>query len=251
VLALAFCRRWPCWLGSGSGTASPALVPIEPREVGGELIQTVDARELWLFLEVGRQFQTWLDNRIEQYGFKAGADFFPVSGSIPQGRGQPQKNYALTLDMAKELSMVERNARGKQARQYFIDCERQAKEAAKPKALALDDPMALRQGRMICAAHLLTHLHLNETAISPLWPRSPRIRGQAGRSVGSHRQGARAAAGASVPWSWSWSGNTAGRQRRGTLSASHALGSLDPVAGQRAGTLSPPEGGSRTTRQAS
>ena len=41
--------------------------------------------------------------------------------------GRPQREYSLTLDMAKELSMVERNAKGKQARQYFIQCERVAK----------------------------------------------------------------------------------------------------------------------------
>jgi anti-repressor protein len=123
-----------------------ALVPIEQREVGGELIQTVDARELHSFLEVGKAFGAWVTERIEQYGFQFGRDFevFSESGNNPQG-GRPTKHYHLSLDMAKELSMVERNARGKQARQYFIDCERQVKEAAKPKALPLDDPSFLRQ----------------------------------------------------------------------------------------------------------
>jgi anti-repressor protein len=91
-----------------------ALVPIEQREVGGELIQTVDARELWEFLDVAKDFSTWLKDRIQQYGFVEGRDFSPILGKTSGGR--PTKEYALSLDMAKELSMVERNARGKQAR---------------------------------------------------------------------------------------------------------------------------------------
>jgi anti-repressor protein len=57
----------------------------------------------------------------------------------PNG-GRPAKEYALTLDMAKELSMVERTEKGKQARQYFLVCERRAKN---PVA-ALSDPTFLR-----------------------------------------------------------------------------------------------------------
>ncbi len=46
--------------------------------------------------------------------------------------GRPLKEYALTIDCAKELSMVEGNAKGKQARQYFIACEKRMNEIAKP-----------------------------------------------------------------------------------------------------------------------
>lgn len=107
------------------------------------MIQTVDARELWLFLDSSRQFADWIKDRIVQYGFREGTDF--TIHKTVKGRAA-STDYALSLDMAKELSMVERNARGKQARQYFIEMEKQAKEAAaKPKALSLDDPMFLRQ----------------------------------------------------------------------------------------------------------
>ncbi|GAA5092873.1 antA/AntB antirepressor family protein [Paenalcaligenes hermetiae] len=51
------------------GNQMGALLNLSPREIGGELIQTVDARELHAFLEVGRDFHTWLADRIEQYSF--------------------------------------------------------------------------------------------------------------------------------------------------------------------------------------
>jgi len=109
-----------------------SLIPITKRHIGAAHVPTVNARELHAFLEVGKDFSTWLKDRIEQYGFIVGCDFvevFPAFGGNSKA-GRPAKEYALTFGMAKELSMVERNAKGKQARQYFIECERQAKVSA-------------------------------------------------------------------------------------------------------------------------
>lgn len=92
--------------------------------IGGASIQTVDARDLHAFLEVKSQFRDWIKNRVEDFGFVENEDFVTA---IEIYRGGERKDYHLSLDMAKELSMVERNAKGKQARQYFIDCERRAK----------------------------------------------------------------------------------------------------------------------------
>lgn len=107
-----------------------ALVPVQQGDINGELIQTVNARELHAYLEVGKDFSTWIKDRIDQYSFAENQDYVcsPILGSEGRG-GQNRKDYHLSLDMAKELSMVERNAKGKEARQYFIDCERRAKEA--------------------------------------------------------------------------------------------------------------------------
>lgn len=106
-----------------------ALIPVTPHAVGQQTIPTVDARQLHKFLEVGKAFPAWITERIESFGFLDNQDFVILSESgFNSGAGRPQKNYALTLDMAKELSMVERNARGKEARLYFIECERQAKQ---------------------------------------------------------------------------------------------------------------------------
>ncbi|GEM55277.1 toxin-antitoxin system, toxin component, Bro domain protein [Flavobacterium branchiophilum NBRC 15030 = ATCC 35035] len=89
--------------------------------------KAVSARELHSFLEVGRDFSNWIKNRIQEYGFIENEDFevFANSGEKEKS-GRPAIEYALTLDMAKELAMVEKNTKGKQARRYFIAIEKQA-----------------------------------------------------------------------------------------------------------------------------
>jgi anti-repressor protein len=104
------------------------IIPVATQNINDELVQTANARELHIFLEVGKDFSTWIKQRIEQYGFVENQDFvsIPQNGGKPQG-GRPTIDYHLTLDMAKELSMVERNTKGQEARRYFINCERQLK----------------------------------------------------------------------------------------------------------------------------
>jgi len=127
-----------------------ALIQVSSRRMEGSEIQTVNARELHVFLEVGKDFSTWIKDRIDQFGFVENQDFVcsPILGSNGRG-GHNRIEYHLTLDMAKELSMVERNDRGKQARQYFIECERRAKSAhlipqTLPEALRLAADLAER-----------------------------------------------------------------------------------------------------------
>lgn len=88
---------------------------------------TVDARTLHAFLEVGKDFSNWIRGRIEKYGFAEGEDYdigSPVlANQSGKGGDRRSRDYHLTLDMAKELAMVERNEKGKQARRYFIRCE--------------------------------------------------------------------------------------------------------------------------------
>ena len=83
--------------------------------------KAVSARELHAFLESNRQFTDWIKYRIQQYDFIENIDYVSFS-QICQNGGRSIE-YALTVNMAKELSMVEGNAKGKQARQYFISCE--------------------------------------------------------------------------------------------------------------------------------
>lgn len=108
--------------------------------IDGELVQTVNARELYAFLESKQEFANWIRNRIEQYSFVEGRDF--TVDKFINGRAT-QIDYYVSLDMAKELAMVERNEKGKQARQYFIECERRAKNAVDPVAM-LNNPAAMR-----------------------------------------------------------------------------------------------------------
>lgn len=88
--------------------------------------QLVSARELHEFLDVGRDFSTWINEKVEKYGFEEGEDFTTFLGKSNGGR--PTKEYAIKIDMAKELSMLQNNEKGKQARKYFIECEKKLKE---------------------------------------------------------------------------------------------------------------------------
>lgn len=105
------------------------------RPVAGQAQQTVNARELHAFLESKQEFSNWIKNRIEDYGFLDGVDFLT---NLSKTQGRPRIDYFLSLDMAKELSMVERNAQGKQARQYFIDCEKRLSGSLK---IDFNDPL--------------------------------------------------------------------------------------------------------------
>lgn len=103
------------------------LIPFAQRFVAGVSTRTVSARELHQFLNVRRDFSNWIKSRIEQYGFVENQDYLLVrqNGRIKtRGGDQRSVEYYLTLDMAKELSMVERTDQGKKARRYFIECEK-------------------------------------------------------------------------------------------------------------------------------
>ena len=123
------------------------LVPVNPGNIGGVMVSLVSAKKLHEFLCVGRDFTTWIKGRISQYGFTAGVDFTvvenlsaPVSGSAKY-RQQIAHDYLITIDMGKELAMVERNEKGREVRRYFINCERQAKAAANiPQTLPPHSP---------------------------------------------------------------------------------------------------------------
>ena len=121
------------------------IIKIDTATVGGEKIQTCNARELHAFLEVKRDFSTWIKSRIEAYGFAEGVDYVKIAGKTdsPVLGSQERLDYFVTLPMAKELAMVERNRKGKEARKYFIECERIAKEATAKLAAQLpnfEDP---------------------------------------------------------------------------------------------------------------
>lgn len=118
------------------------LIPIQLASIENQTVNTVSARDLHAFLEVGTAFKDWIVRRIEEYGFIDGQDFCSFLSESSGGR--PAREYAITLGMAKELAMVERNDKGKQARQYFIECERIARERTADPMTYLNDPAAMR-----------------------------------------------------------------------------------------------------------
>lgn len=97
------------------------LIKIEVRD--GQ--QLVSGRELHEFLEIKTPYTQWFERMVE-YGFVENTDFIPVSQKSESGGISGVKvvqDHFITLNMAKEISMLQRNKKGKQARIYFIKCE--------------------------------------------------------------------------------------------------------------------------------
>lgn len=90
-------------------------------------LKVVSARDLHAFLGLKSKFADWFKNRVNKYGFIEGTDFVTVSKNLENGGRE--LDYGVTLDMAKELAMVQANTKGKEARQYFINIEKAYKQA--------------------------------------------------------------------------------------------------------------------------
>ena len=102
------------------------IIKINKKSIGESKINAVNARELHQFLDVKSEFRNWIKNRIKEYDFIENQDFISNGKNLPSGGRSIE--YYISLDMAKELSMVERNDKGKQARKYFIECEKRLDE---------------------------------------------------------------------------------------------------------------------------
>jgi len=88
----------------------------------------VNARELHEALEIKTQFNKWIERMIE-YGFTEGIDFWSFLSKTQNG-GRPSVEYNLTISMAKEVAMLQRNEKGKEVRNYFIQVEDRYKKLA-------------------------------------------------------------------------------------------------------------------------
>ncbi len=115
------------------------LIKITTNEQGSNV---VSARELYDFLEVKTEFSKWC-TRMFEYGFEENKDYSLVK--IGERSAHNKIDYALTLDTSKEIAMVQRTEKGKQARQYFIDCEKRANKPKTQIELIIESAMALQQ----------------------------------------------------------------------------------------------------------
>ena len=87
------------------------LIPLHSQTIDGNAVETVSARELHEFLESRQDFSTWIKNRIADYDFVENQDFVRFHKKM-EANNATLIDYYITLDMAKELSMVERNETG-------------------------------------------------------------------------------------------------------------------------------------------
>lgn len=105
------------------------LIPLQPQTVNGNAVETVNARELHGFLEVGKDFSSWIKGRLNVLGSIENEDYLltKIGEQLPSGT-KYKTEYYITLDVAKHIAMMEKNDKGLQARQYFIECERKLRE---------------------------------------------------------------------------------------------------------------------------
>lgn len=109
--------------------------------------KVISARELHYYLESKQDFSTWMKSRIEKYEFIENVDFVTFHKIVERAK---RIEYAISIDMAKELSMVESNDKGKTARRYFIECEKRIKSTPViPQSFAEALELAAHQAREI------------------------------------------------------------------------------------------------------
>lgn len=101
------------------------LIPLTERDG----VQAVMGRDLHAFLEVQSNYREWFP-RMVSYGFEEGKDYASKNRRVQDSLGRERKatDHVISLDMAKEIAMIQRTERGKQARQYFIEVEKRARQ---------------------------------------------------------------------------------------------------------------------------
>ncbi|MGG3943400.1 phage antirepressor KilAC domain-containing protein [Peribacillus psychrosaccharolyticus] len=127
----------------------------------GDII--VSARELHEFLKVKEKYTQWIERMLE-YGFSVNVDYILISEKVrseKRARTYEQTDHHIKLDMAKEISMIQRSEKGKQARQYFLQLEKmwnspemvmkRALEYADKKVAELKERIALDKPKVLFA----------------------------------------------------------------------------------------------------
>jgi anti-repressor protein len=145
--------------------ATPAIVRSVPAVIsppglsdgiiGSEHVKTVNARDLHDYLEVLERFDGWIKTRIEEYDFNIGIDYC-LSGS----------DYFVSIDMAKQLAMAEKNAKGTETRRYYISCEKQLRKIESAPAPDLSNPAVLR-GLLSTYSDKVDHLEQKVALAAP------------------------------------------------------------------------------------
>ena len=86
----------------------------------------ISGRELHDFLNIDTPYKQWFD-RMCEYEFSENTDFQTILCESTGGR--PSTDHVITIPMAKEICMIQRNEKGKQARRYFIEVEKKYRQS--------------------------------------------------------------------------------------------------------------------------
>lgn len=143
---------------------SNELIPVN-QDNGGNIV--VSGRELHKFLGIKTRYNDWFE-RMKGYGFTENQDFTSVTQKrvTAQGNETEYTDHAIKLDMAKELCMIQRNEKGKQARQYFIAVQKawdspemvmkRAMQFLNKKCEALQEQIKIEKPKVDFADHVAT-----------------------------------------------------------------------------------------------
>ena len=108
------------------------IIKITKNEIGNAELNSVNARDIHNYLQVKTRFNDWINRAITKYDFKENIDFYSF---LSKTSGRPEKEYIVTMDMAKELAMLENNPKGRETRKYFINCEKELQKSSPYAAL--------------------------------------------------------------------------------------------------------------------
>lgn len=164
------------------------IVPIGTCPAFGDgLIDTVNARDLHQGLESKQDFSTWVKKRLADCMFRENEDYvvFDSTESWNQtGRGgdRRSKSYFLSLDVAKHLAMLEKNAKGFEVRQYFVEFEKQAKNMLPPKTYKEMAANALTESARVIE-HLMAVCEEKDAIIAVIEPKAEVFDAHCGRTM--------------------------------------------------------------------
>ena len=110
------------------------IIKVTKSEIGNAELNSVNARDIHNYLQVNSKFADWIKRAISKYDFKENIDFSILRNGNPNG-GRDILDYIVTMDMAKELAMLENNPKGRETRKYFINCEKELQKSSPYAAL--------------------------------------------------------------------------------------------------------------------
>ncbi|MDU6975958.1 MAG: phage antirepressor KilAC domain-containing protein [Clostridiales bacterium] len=144
---------------------------INIKEENGEIL--ISGRELHEFLEIGTPYAKWFV-RMCEYGFEENQDFITVGQKCPIANGgyQERVDHAIKIDMAKEIAMLQRNEKGKEARKYFIDCEKKLKVQQPALPITYKDALIALVAEVEAKERLQLEVKAKEEAIQEMKPKA-------------------------------------------------------------------------------
>ena len=122
------------------------LIIIQNTQIGTEVIQSINARDLYVHLEIKQKFSNWIQKQLERVGLKEGKHY--LTSNIKVNR-QTLKEYQLTIDSAKHIAMMSQSKKAHEIRDYFIEVEKQYKQIQPNQNITNLTTAVLEQTKML------------------------------------------------------------------------------------------------------